>query len=142
MDKINKITRINGSKVWDNLKNKIIHNEVIEIKDCYNDAFIKGPIFKKAETIFMTECDKNFVYYWLDKRTFPNVQRIFLNSHPCEMPVLHRFNDALLYLNENERGYKERWARTNINVNLLENKIMKILFDKLPNDDIIITEQK
>ena len=57
--------------------------------------FRPAPVFRSARTLFLTNCDKNFVYYWLRRDVFPAVRDVYLDSHPCEYDVLCRFDPAL-----------------------------------------------
>ena len=70
------------------------------------------PTFVAAETVFLPSNDKNFIYYWTYPRVFPVVNTIYLNSHPCEPPVMHRFNarGTIIHLDERYQCYKRRWA--------------------------------
>jgi hypothetical protein len=65
-----------------------------------------GPKFPDVEILVMNGCDKNFVYYWLNKRIFPNVKEIWLNSHPCDSSVLGRFKNAIIYLSDRFERFK------------------------------------
>ena len=87
----------------------------------YNDIhpFNDGPKFA-ADTSHFAECDKNFVYYWLNKNTFPNVKSVYLLSHPCDMRVLHR-NFNVIYLRDIfYQRYKTRWAKPLDNIVYVE----------------------
>jgi hypothetical protein len=50
------------------------------------------PIFPETKFLYVKKCDKNFTYFHVKKGTFPNLQTLFLETHPCEPTVLHRFN--------------------------------------------------
>ena len=30
------------------------------------------------------DCNKNFVFYWINKNIFPNAKQIYVSSHPCD----------------------------------------------------------
>jgi hypothetical protein len=49
------------------------------------------PAFNGHEKVWFTNCDKNFIYYWLDQRRFPDVKEINLFSHPCSYHIHNRF---------------------------------------------------
>ena len=70
--------KIHRDNMFLSLKDKII----IMIEQCGDiHPFNSGPIFKGAEKILLLNCDKNFVFYWLNKRTFPNVKKhLFIES--------------------------------------------------------------
>jgi hypothetical protein len=53
-------------------------------------------VFSLANTIIFNDCEKNAVFYNLDKFRFPNARNVVLfNSHPCDYNVPHRFPEAL-----------------------------------------------
>lgn len=84
-----------------------------------------GPVFEKAHTIHIENCDKNFVFYWCNERTFPNVANVHLDSHPCEPCVLYRWtgNDATtIWLSHRRAEYKRRWAKHREQVKIAEDK--------------------
>ena len=79
----------------------------------------KGPIFTGTK-LFLDACDKNFVYSWLNKDTFPNLQTVYLASHPCEPEILNRqFNE--FYLHDKYEHYKKRWTLNPNNVKIISN---------------------
>jgi hypothetical protein len=47
----------------------------------------KVPWFPLASDVFFTNCDKHFVYHWMNSDVFPFAKKIFLNSHPAAAPV-------------------------------------------------------
>lgn len=103
--------RIKGN-TWIKLQNQILRQSVIDIVGCGDiHRFEFPPQFPRAETIFMRDCDKNFVYYWLEPYHFPKTTKIYLDSHPCEYNVAHRFGDkAMLYMRkEYYDHYYGRW---------------------------------
>jgi hypothetical protein len=104
-DKIMKRAKINFGE-WLSLKNRQIKNPCVEITNgmCY--SFPNGPIFEST-TLFLNCCDKNFVFYWLNQRTFPNLKSIYLASHPCDYEVLHRFPQSTIYLIKKFENYKK-----------------------------------
>jgi|SaaInlStandDraft_5_1057022.scaffolds.fasta_scaffold00192_26 hypothetical protein len=58
-------------------------NKAICFTNC-NNSFLTG-YFPKVETLFINNCNKNFVYYNLNPILFPNVTTIFCNSYPDEL---------------------------------------------------------
>lgn len=70
-----------------------------------------GPIIK-AHTVVLDQCDKNFVYYWLDERTFPCMKELILNSHPCDPGVVRwmvKRPHIRISVHENWYRYINRW---------------------------------
>ena len=109
MNRTNKIARILGWQSWNSLTGKIIKNQRVEINGCGDiHPYLNGPIFNGTRTLFLNRCDKNFVYYWLNERRFPNIKTIYLSSHPCEPVVLRRFTGAHIYLSNWFGSYKIR----------------------------------
>lgn len=85
---------------------KIVH--LVGLGDIHPRFDVKFPA---AKEVWLDHCDKNFVYYWLYPSNFPQVERIYLNSHPCEYRVMHRFSsDVQIFLSSHYSSYKTRWA--------------------------------
>ncbi|XWV25954.1 hypothetical protein QJ857_gp1126 [Tupanvirus soda lake] len=133
---------LNGSRIaWNNLNNKIIKNEIV-ILEGFDDIHPhnEGPIFT-ANKVFLLSCDKNFVYYWLNKSTFPNASVIYLSSHPCELVVFYRnFNEICLH--DHYKHYKKRWADDLENVKIITTKEINDELAKYVNEDIIFEDNK
>lgn len=117
-------------KEWENLQGKIIKNKNV-ILTRYGDIhpFPNGPKFE-CENLILNNCNKNFVYYWLDKKTFPKVKNVFLGSHPCEFEVLARM-DSDIYVHDMFERYTRRGGnqdRKNVKV-ILDEDYQKVLND-------------
>jgi hypothetical protein len=104
------------------MTDKTIKNKNV-ILSRYGDIhpFKNGPIFE-CDTLFLQCCDKNFLAYWLGHTTFPKLQKLYVDSHPCDSYTLcdyvHLENGDLkkisayneIYLTENfYKHYKNRW---------------------------------
>jgi len=138
-----KVAQIVGHQSWKNLTGKYINNKCVEIRDCGDiHPYRNGPIFKGTETLFMNSCDKNFVYYWLNNQTFPNVKTIYLSSHPCEYPVMRRFPQSQIYLNDWYQRYKTRWADDLTNVNVMKGDEINGKLLEMSAEDLITSERK
>lgn len=48
----------------------------------------------KCNTLILNKCNKNFVFYWLNSNTFPDVKTIFILSHPCTPHVFTRWSNS------------------------------------------------
>jgi hypothetical protein len=83
----------------------------------------------EAETLFVHDCDKNFVYYYANHSHFPKLKSIYLMSHPC-MPYVLRQNMEHIYLATNYRRYKDQWAYDLDNVQLRTYDEMKYIMDE------------
>jgi len=139
----NNIAIIEGYNNWDLLKYKNVHNKVIQIINVAYIASHEGyPIFINAETIFLSRCDKNFVFYWLNKNIFPKVKNIYLFSHPCDPEVFYRFEDVIIYLEDYFWNiYKNLWAYDVPSIiSIKEDELFNIL--KSYNQELIITSDQ
>jgi hypothetical protein len=135
---LNPIVIIDGSEQWNSFKGKTIINKTIHITNMGDlHPYVDGVSFPNTVTIFLTHCDKNFVYYWLNKTTFPNVKTIYLRCHPCEHDVLHRFPESNIYLSDYYSIYKDRWAPENNNVELTTSEIITGELSKFEKEDIM-----
>jgi hypothetical protein len=87
-------------------------HDAVDIVGCGDfHPFSLGPVFPRAKTVFLRNCDKNFIYYWMQPHYFPYAKRIFLDSHPCEFPTVHRFaKQGTVYVRDGYyRQYLDRW---------------------------------
>ena len=143
---MNKIATIQYDKSFMELNNKIVQNNNIIIRRCYDiEPFIKGPIFINCKNVFFEKCDKKIVYNWLNLYRFPNVNSIYLlESHPCDLSAFCRFynTDTKIYLTESYSRYKNKWARGNENVIILNCDQMVPLINTYIDEDIIITNRE
>jgi len=116
-----KLLRICG-KAFINTKGLKFDNRVVDLVGCGDIHPFRqpGPIFEQADTLFIRDCNKNFVYYWLKPSIFPNVKNIYLASHPCEPMIFNQWEaNTTIYLSEFYSGYKLRWAKNNLNVKVI-----------------------
>jgi hypothetical protein len=138
------ITRIVGNQAWKSFTGKYIMNKKIVIRKCVDiHPYKDGPVFNCAETIFMDECDKNFVYYWLNEKTFPAIEKVYLLSHPCDPQVFRRFSQSpktIIYLSDDFGQYKERWAKKQDNIIVLSHVTIKQYLQKHDVQAIITSE--
>jgi len=140
INKINSPYHVKGHKQFESLKNEKIDKNVVVFTDMGDIHPYDGPTFN-CTTVILNKCDKNFVYYWLNASVFTNVENIFLLSHPCEPVVFSRWyniersykNRSIpnIYLAYYYDRYKNRWASEMDNVNILNEKEINILNDKL-----------
>ncbi|SPN78959.1 Hypothetical protein BRZCDTV_84 [Brazilian cedratvirus IHUMI] len=89
------------------------------------------PKFPDCHTLFVVDCDKNFVFHHITKSYFPNVTRLFLYSHPCDPCVLYR-DFSLIYLAERHAHYKKRWASERKNIHLITQERLE---EEIKNSD-------
>ncbi len=122
---------------WEELKGKKINNKNV-ILSKYGDIhpFANGPVFT-CENLFLNHCDKNFLCYWFNKNTFPNVNTVYICSHPCEPYVLtDKFNK--IYLHTHYKKYKERWYPHLDNVKIISDYRYQLMIGLYYNENIIL----
>lgn len=133
-----RILNLSSRKIrWNDLRGKKILNENIRLSD-YGDIypFQNHVIFKNAKRLIVDNCDKNFVYYWIDKVVFPNLETLYLVSHPCESAVLNR-QIKTIFLHERYRRYKDRWSRRN-NITIVPEDFFVGLLNTFEDEDMAI----
>lgn len=125
---------------WTTLRKKIVTNKTViltnfgdikpsEFGPCSQN---NRPIFK-CNTLFLNHCDHNFAYYWLDSKTFPNLERVYINSHPSEDSVLCR-KLGKIYLTE---GF-EMYARNVSTINKISDQEFLRLLGSYDEEDILL----
>lgn len=128
-------TIIKEFQSWEQLIHRPILSKYTIIKDMGDIHYFPG-VKVESEEIIITHCDKNFVYYWLDRNVFPNAKKIYLNSHPCEAEVFYRkFN---IQMSDNYKSYRARWAPDSPNVNIISQKEMDEIISKWSEETKII----
>lgn len=108
---------------WHKLTGKQINNKTVILCN-YGDIhlFHDGPIFM-ANKVYINHCDKNFIFYWINKQYFPNIKELYILSHPCEPSVLQR-DISYIYLSDKYKKYKEGWVPNYDNVKIIEDSVM------------------
>lgn len=111
-------------EILSQLNGKIIQNRNICIESMPDiNLYNLKPKFE-CETLFLNECNKNFIYYNLNNKIFPYVKSVYLRSHPCEYAVIRQFSISAdpktyppgrlsylqLYVHERYQGLLERWG--------------------------------
>lgn len=140
---MNKIGRIIGSESWLKLKSGYVHNKIIDIKKCGDIHAQVRPCFIGTQTVFLSDCNKNFVFYWLDRITFPNIKTIYLSNHPCEYTVLHRFkrSNCNFYLNDRFKFHKPEWDADLRHIILISDDKIRSLLNELSEEPLLITNR-
>lgn len=126
---------------WNSLKNKMITENFVILEQMGDIHPTKLKPQLNCETLVVNRCDKNFVYYWVHANIFINVKNIFLLSHPCEPFLFSRWYNIQqyypnrtipnIYLANNYKQYKNRWASDMKNVYVLDDNEIKFLKDKI-----------
>jgi hypothetical protein len=132
---------VNGREEWSSYAGKIINDKIVVLKQMGDIHPYENPPKFSCETIMLDQCDKNFVYYWLDSSVFTNVKNIFLLSHPCESNFFLRWyyiqnyyptrTIPNIFLAHYYERYKNRWARGMENVIILDEDNIKNLTTKI-----------
>jgi hypothetical protein len=98
-----KLNGRNSETYWKTLQGRTFTGAIVFLSHYAGNAFSNGPVFANCTTLIIDQCDKNFVYYWLNRATFPSVTKVYLNAHPCDWSVFKRgFEQYFLH---------EKWAR-------------------------------
>lgn len=136
---MDKICKIVGSSSLRNLARKQVHNDIALIKNVgfENHKFINHPEFL-SKHIFVEGCDKNYVYYYVNHTNFPNLEELYLMSHPCEPNTLWRFYNKKVYLSDFYKNYKKRWAPENENLIILSHDEMLNMLNSYKEEPVKI----
>lgn len=128
--------RDQSSLEWNGLNGKLIKNSTVILQG-FGDIhpYHPGPKFN-AEKVYVYNCDKNFVFYWINEWRFPNLKELNLMSHPCE-PCVLRQNFPLINLSQDYLRYKRRWAEFHDNVVVKDTEEMRKDMDSHKNEDIL-----
>ena len=90
----------------------------------------------KRRGVCLCWCDHNFIFYWLNERTFPKVQNIYLNSNPSSPKVLRR-KFSCIHLHEKFENVLQNSDMRNMNVRIISKKKYDELIDRYENEDMI-----
>ncbi|AKI80579.1 hypothetical protein QJ850_gp120 [Acanthamoeba polyphaga mimivirus] len=126
---------------WGVLNHKTLKNETVVLEK-YNEINSSiGPVFH-CKNLFVDSCDKDFVYFFINKKFFPNVRKLYLASNPCSPEVLWRDFDTI-YLTEIFSHYKNQWANNYKNVKIIpNNEFFYELQDYVPEKIILEKEHE
>lgn len=102
---------INTHAAWEGLKTvspaTCILSQLGDIQPYKNGPVIKAP------TVVFDNCDKNFVNYWLNGRTFPFMNTLVMHSHPCDPGVVRwmaKRPHIQISVHQNWYRYINRWC--------------------------------
>lgn len=74
-----------------------------------------------CDNLFMIDCNKNFVYYWVER--FCVNRNVILFSHPCDPYVMHYLMREQLNIYLSERYYRyARWCGSYKNMVIVDSK--------------------
>lgn len=99
---------------WLKYQNKYILNfSVVLINWAHIHPSKNDPIFA-CEELFLDYCDKNFLRYLFKQKTFPNLRKVYLASHPADWyvldnPWINNGNIEVFLLDCYFDWFKERW---------------------------------
>ena len=102
--------------------NVTVNNKTILFKNCPDITLSEcrknggRPSFPNAETVFAIDCNKNFVYYYINKFKLPKMRTLYLASPPCDPRVLNNFQhrNTKIYLSNFFLAYFHRWGNPKI----------------------------
>lgn len=100
---------IKTNEAWANLKTV---SPAICVLSQLSDISAERPIVQ-AHTVVFDNCDKNFVYYRLNDRTFPCMTTLILHSHPCDPKIVQwmaKQHHMRILVHENRYYYINRWC--------------------------------
>jgi hypothetical protein len=107
---IPRIAYIDGKHALGALRNVHILNKTISISNCHGNHIICRavmPIFKETETLFLKNCDKDFLNEWINKTTFPQIKTIYYLDRPCERYFIESsFPNTEIYVLDYYQFYK------------------------------------
>jgi hypothetical protein len=63
---------------------------VIDFVKCGDYCHKSDFVANMASTVFVRDCDKNYVFYNIDTNRLPKLETLYLDSHPCEFSVVSR----------------------------------------------------
>lgn len=96
-----------GFREFYNLKGKYPHKVVSLSRTSHNCP--RGVSFPKCEKLFVEQCEKNFFFFFVNKKNFPKLKELWLNSHPCESNIFYEGIEKIVLVDYYER-YK-KWAK-------------------------------
>lgn len=113
---------IRGCGEFEKLRGLVLNENFVCVESIGNiGPFNDGPIIN-CKTLILNDCDKNFIYHWNNRKTFPIVENIFLLSHPCEYDVFHRWGEqpqVNIFISPQYQRYIDKWAHNVKNIYLL-----------------------
>lgn len=81
---------------------------VIDFVKCGNYCHKSDFVAKNATTAFVRDCNKNYVFYNIDRRRMPNLKTLYLDSHPCEFSMVsHWYKNGIKV----KYVYNHRWLQ-------------------------------
>jgi len=100
---------------WSKLAGMSVHNRtslILRMGDIH--PFEPNPRIYSS-TVVMDRCNENFVFYWLSRqqKVFPELQTLYLRSHPADRDIVHMLNSAPFktYLSSDYKLYYDRWLK-------------------------------
>lgn len=97
--------QIYGNASWKLLNQSVINQKIVDIVDCQNNYPNIGPLKFMAEEVYIRQCDRNHLYYWLHPKNFPYLKNLYIDSDDEPM-VYDRFTNVNIYITEDKGKYK------------------------------------
>lgn len=111
-----KSTKIFTPKNWSVIdsviKMKTMNNDECLVFNRMGDIHLFQLKFQNCEYAVFTNCDKNFIYYWMSRSKFPIVKEIYLDNHICEYQVFRWWSNKGITMHISPSAYatNRRWS--------------------------------
>jgi len=144
---------------WKSLQGKTIRNQNVilaEYSDVIPNPFQYNPRFE-CETLFLHNCDKKFLMFWLRKSIFINAKKVYINSHPGNFDTLVGGGENFLtmqntdsrtraskfdeiYLHEKFRECKDKWWSYMDSIKIITHQDFEKEMEKYQDEDLLLKE--
>ena len=123
---------------WGNIMDSYIHKnlyntENLIIKNCHLniDSFSNSyPLFN-VKNLFLYNCNKYFIQYYLNRQTFANVENIIFYCYP-QSPLILNLNFPNMFIHPKYEKIVDKWDYHPLRVNILAEDDLKYI-DKYLN---------
>lgn len=114
-----------------------IDNKNVILSRYKNRNFCVNPVFM-CETLFLHQCDDIFLANCLNRKTFPQVQKIYLASKPHDPYMLiGQFKE--IYLHESFKKYTVQWYNMD-NIKLISGEEYINLLESFDSEKLLYRE--
>jgi hypothetical protein len=101
--------RISGNKMWNDLAGKLVQNKSVYINNMKPDQYTNDKIPRfTSHNILFDNCDKHFMYYWLDPLIFNNASNIFILSKLSSDNCLWKFPYSKIYVSDEYKDIQQK----------------------------------
>lgn len=97
-----------NTKTWAKITNRQFDDTHVVLKKCKDLKWCKnGPVFKGATHLYLIDCQVDFVFFWVDAITFPNVKHVYMASKRVSFHLRSAFPEATLYAEDTFNSYHD-----------------------------------